>query len=238
MANGAMNGHEYEHADREAMIAALLPELSAITAAAIAQRGRAVFALAGGSTPIPLYRRWANEPLPWSKIIVIASDERCVAHAHPACNAAALALAFAAAEGIDLRPLTVADGDPEQSVRYANELLASLPEPFDAVILGMGADSHTASLFPGARQLAAGLADEAPDALRVDPEPLPPEAPFPRVSLSLPRLLRSHARYLLLTGVGKREVLRSAQTQTDPMQAPIAAVLRAPGPALRIHWSP
>lgn len=230
--------HEYEHDGFDALVEVVANELLTIAADAIARRGRAVFALAGGNTPMPVYRHWAQAQLPWSQIVLLATDERCVGHDQEACNHAALVQAFAAADGVDLRPLTVADGDPERSVEHARALLAQLPEPFDAVILGMGGDGHTASLFPGARQLAAGLAEDAADALRVDPEPLPPEAPFPRVSLSLPRLLRSHTRYLLITGTTKQSVLRAARTQHDPALAPIAAVLQAPGPSLRVHWSP
>ncbi|MBX3724420.1 MAG: 6-phosphogluconolactonase [Xanthomonadales bacterium] len=234
----AMNAIEHAHPDDNVVAAALAADLALRIDQAIDARGQARLALAGGNTPMALYRLLAAHPLPWSRVVAVATDERCVPHDHPACNHAALQQAFASAEGLDLRALTVADGDSGRSVEHANALLARLDQPFDLVLLGMGVDGHFASLFPGAAQLAAGLADDAPDALRIDPVPLPAEAPHPRISLSLRRLLHSRHRVLLIKGQAKRAVLQSATSGGDTQRAPIAAVLRAPGPPLQVHWSP
>jgi 6-phosphogluconolactonase len=103
----------------------------------------------------------------------------------------------------------------------------------------MGLDAHTASLFPGAAQLADGLDPANPlDALRVDPDPLPTEAPFARISLTAARLLRAHALHLAITGNDKRAVLARARADRDAMSRPIAALLHAPSAAMHIHWSP
>ena len=104
----------------------------------------------------------------------------------------------------------------------------------------MGADGHIASLFPGASNIAAGLdlAGTA-DAIGILPEPLPPEAPYPRISLTLPRLLRARDIHLVVTGEDKRRVLRAAQQQDGAAGLPIAALLHARTAApVRIHWSP
>src|SRR5690606_18283240 len=101
------------------------------------------------------------------------------------------------------------------------------PQDFDAVLLGMGADGHFASLFPGAANLADGLApDSGIDAIATLPDPLPPEAPFARISLTLPRLLRAREIHLLVSGEDKRRVLRQAQQQ-DACRHPVAALLHA-----------
>jgi 6-phosphogluconolactonase len=102
----------------------------------------------------------------------------------------------------------------------------------------MGNDAHTASLFPGAVNIGAALDPANPDdACRIDPVPLPPEAPFPRITLTAARLLRARSLHLLITGEGKLAVLRQAQASADPLRHPIAAILHAPDAVVHIHWS-
>ena len=97
----------------------------------------------------------------------------------------------------------------------------------------MGEDAHTASLFPGARGLSAAMAPASrEDAFLLHPEPLPPEAPYPRITLGLARLLRTRSIHLIVTGQRKREVLREAMAGDDVLRHPIAAVLRAARDAL------
>ncbi len=232
-----MSWVEQRHADADALAAAVADRLATATREAIAARGRAIFALAGGRTPFPAYRRFAALDLPWPRVHLIATDERCVPHDHPASNTRELRAAFEAARGVGITPLTAADGDPDASLREARQKLAYTAEPFDAVVLGMGADGHTASLFPGAAQLMAALADDAEDAYRIDPLPLPPEAPFPRISLSSRRLLHSRQGLLAISGEAKLAVLQAAQRTADPLRLPISALLHA-APTLEIHWSP
>ncbi|MFN7001711.1 MAG: 6-phosphogluconolactonase, partial [Elioraea tepidiphila] len=100
-------------------------------------------------------------------------------------------------------------------------------------------DGHFASLFPGATNLGEALAfDNADDVCVIHPDPLPPEAPFARVSLTAARLLRSRTSWLAITGERKLSALRDAQTTRDPQRLPIAALLHAPQAHLHIHWSP
>ena len=235
---------ESHYADAAALSAALADALAQACSEALDRHGRAWLALAGGRTPLPAYRRLARADLDWSKITVLPTDERCVAHAHPACNVAALRAAFADATGLTIASLTTADGDAAASLAHAQAWLAPWHDtPFDAVVLGMGGDAHTASLFPGATGLAAALdPDGSADACALVPDPLPPEAPFARISLTLPRLLRSQRLWLAITGEDKRAVLRRAQTATAPgldaLRMPVAAILHAPDTVVRIHWSP
>ena len=229
---------EHRYADADALADALATQLRTACETAIAARGRAVLALAGGRTPLPAYRRFATAALPWSQVLLLPTDERCVPHDHPACNLRALADCFAAADGVRLAGLTVADGDPDRSERAARDLLAGYPEPFDAVVLGMGGDAHVASLFPGAPQLADALDPHARfDACRVDPQPLPPEAPYPRISFTAARLLRTRALHLAVTG-DKREVLHRALAPAASPRLPVAAVLDAATAPAHVHWSP
>ncbi len=230
---------EHDYADSDALIAAVTAQLRDRCASALRQRGRALLSLAGGRTPLPIYRALAADALGWTNVVAMPGDERCVAHTHAASNIAALREAFMAAQGLRIESLTVADGDPDASLAHARTMLATHAEAFDAVVLGMGEDAHTASLFPGAEALREAMSkDAAEDAFLLVPRPLPPEAPFPRITLGLARLLRARSLHLIVTGARKRDVLRAAQTACDPLRAPISALLHASGTAVHLHWSP
>ena len=230
---------EHDHANGTALAEALAEQLHACCRDAIERRGRARLALAGGSTPLPAYRLLGARDLDWSRVWIVPTDERCVPHAHPASNVKALRAAFAQASGEHIEALTTPDGDPARSESCARKLFEREPEDFDAVVLGMGLDAHTASLFPGAPQIDEALdPDKALDACRIDPLPLPPEAPFPRITLTLPRLLRTRTLMLALSGEEKRAVLRLAQAGDASHRRPISAFLHATGATVHVHWSP
>ena len=229
---------EHDHASIDALVAHVADDLQQACSAALHDRGTSWFALAGGRTPLPIYARLAASAAA-GNITVVPTDERCVPHDHPACNLQALRSAFAGSESIVVTSLTRGDGDIDASLKQSRALLALNPQPFDAVLLGMGADGHFASLFPGAANLDDGLALESGlDAIATLPDPLPQEAPFARISLTLPRLLRARHIHLVVTGDDKRRVLRHAQQQDMPRGVPVAALLHARDHRVHIHWSP
>ena len=267
----AMAGIEHLYPDTPALVAGVAAAFTQACRDAIARRGRAWLALAGGRTPLPVYAQLA-QALRGERIDAVPTDERCVPHDHPACNLRHLRAAFGSEApafarhsrvggnpafdlsrqqqeldsrlpgndepgNIVVHPLTAANGDIDASLAQARALLAARPQPFDAVLLGMGADGHIASLFPGAANLADGLAlDSSVDAIATLPDPLPPEAPFARISLTLPRLLRAGGVHLVVTGHAKRAVLN--QARRDPQAPfPVAALLHAGAP-IHLHWSP
>lgn len=230
---------EHAYADGAALAAAVATRLREATLRALAHRGHALLCLAGGRTPFPAYRAFAaGAGIDWEDVAIVPGDERCVAHADPASNLGGLRAAFAGANGVRIEALTTASGDPTISLAQARAMLALHHEAFDAVVLGMGEDAHTASLFPGAAGLPFALApDTAHDAFLIQPDPLPAEAPYARITLGLARLRRARATHLLVTGARKRAVLREALASDDPLRHPVAAVLRAAGDA-HVHWCP
>jgi 6-phosphogluconolactonase len=231
---------EHDYPDTAALAEGLCAALRTACEDALRERGEALLSLAGGRTPFPAYRTLAaSADIDWSNVVVMPGDDRCVAHDHPASNLIALRDAFAAAHGVRIEALTAADGDVAASLAQARAMLARYPAPFDAVVLGMGEDAHTASLFPNVAGLAEAMAADAhDDAFALTPDPLPPEAPFARITLGYARLLRARNLHLLVTGARKREVLRAAQATHDSIGAPISAFLHAPAHTLHIHWSP
>lgn len=229
---------EHDYPDTHALIEEVAQQLQHACREAIREHRAAWLALAGGRTPLPAYARLAASEFDGT-ITAIPTDERCVPHDHPACNLRALREAFAPNAAIVAAGLTVEEGDEAASLAQARALLAVNPQPFDFVLLGMGADGHFASLFPGAANLAEGLATGGGvDAIATLPDPLPPEAPFARISLTLPRLLHAREIHLVVTGDDKRRVLRQAQQQDGAQGHPVAALLHARDHHVRIHWSP
>ena len=229
-----------EHANAETLASTVAEALAAAIREGIATRGEAWLALAGGSTPFATYRRLAAMALPWSKVHLVASDERWVPAMHEKRNERALADAFAAANGVTIHPL-VPEAERAFIAAEAGATAEASLSPlahraFDAVLLGMGADAHFASLFPQVTPASALDAGHRAPVVALVPDPLPPEAPFPRVSLTLSRLVATRSLLLMITGEAKRAVLESARTR-PASDAPIHALLAA-APDLAIHWSP
>ena len=186
-------------ADADALVAALADALQAQAAAAIAARGAFHLVLAGGSTPLALYRTLADRNAGDARWLLWYGDERCLPADHPERNSVMLEGAWLAASAIppeNRRPIPTEGGAAGAAMQYS-EWLARAPE-FDLVLLGVGEDGHTASLFPG-------HAWNGPDALAVQRAPKPPPE---RVSLSAARLSRSRKVWFVITGAGKREALR------------------------------
>lgn len=232
---------EHDYPDAATLAAGVAEALESACRAALAAHGTAFLALAGGRTPLPAYERLAAAELR-GRIALVPTDERCVAHDHPACNLRALRAAFApqSAHGasFQVNALTREDGDAAASLAFARDWLAAHPQRFDAVLLGMGGDGHVASLFPGADNLEEGLApDSLQPVIALRPDPMPAEAPFERISLTLARLLHARAVHLAVSGMQKREVL--ARAQREPRGAlPVAHLLHATATTVHLHWSP
>ncbi|MEX2499922.1 MAG: 6-phosphogluconolactonase [Wenzhouxiangellaceae bacterium] len=227
-----------EHPDFQTLTTTVARSLASACAEGIEQRGRATLALAGGSTPMPVYRQLAAHPLEWRSVSLMPGDERWVTHDHPACNLRAIREAFAGSNP-EFKSLTPENPDGEPSLDAASAALSDLNLPFDACVLGMGGDGHFASLFPGAPELEYALNPEG-EALAtiVHPDPMPEDAPFARISLTLAAIAASRRLMLLIRGERKREVLKNATGSGLWTEFPVAALLTQPHLPLEIHWSP
>jgi len=189
-------------ADADALVSALADALWAEAGGAIAARGAFHLVLAGGSTPLALYRALADRHAGDDRWHVWYGDERCLPADHPERNSVMLEAAWLAASSIppeNRRPIPAELGATGAAARYAGWLKDVAD--FDVVLLGMGEDGHTASLFPGRDW---GGAPGSPDVLAVHAAPKPPSE---RVSLSAGRLNRSAKVWFVITGAGKREAL-------------------------------
>ena len=225
--------------DRDALTEAVSQRVQSQLAESLAARPAGSLVLAGGGTPMPIYARLAGMALDWSRVTAVPSDERWVPIGHAASNSGQIRRQFGEA-GLKVESLVPDAPLGDADSRHAEGVLASLPAPFDLVMLGMGADAHFASLFPHSSALNTGL-DPGSEvhAVALTPDPLPPEAPFARVTLSLARLLQTRCLLLVITGQAKRAVLRqAARADADEQALPIAALIRAAGDQLETFWSP
>lgn len=172
--------------------------------AALAQSPEIAVTVPGGSTPFPIFDLLAREDLPWQRISVWPGDDRIVEEDHPASNVGKIRARLEQA-GARIVPLTEDARPPHFAIAW----------------LGMGGDGHIASLFPNTDPQA----DDPHPVRRLTPDPLPPEAPFDRLSLTIPSLTDSDEIMFVIRGADKRAVFDLAvQGEND---LPIARLLKA-----------
>lgn len=170
---------------------------------AIKTRGAFHLVLAGGSTPRAVYQTLNNLPTDWSVWHIYFGDERVLAADHPDRNSVMAQDAWLAQSPIpqqQVHPIPTERGIEFAQASY-RQTLAALGA-FDLVLLGLGEDGHTASLFPGHD---FGVAPDAPDVLMIQDAPKPPPQ---RISLSANRLSQAWQVLFLVTGAGKREAVK------------------------------
>lgn len=237
----ALAGVKVEPHDHETFYQALAGHIAHCLYQAIAQRGQALLCVSGGASPIPLFEALQQVTLDWSKVTISLVDERCVDDKHPASNARLvdqhlLQGAVRAARWVGLVPQPYEAGTPEQWAAKASQTLADLG-PADVVVLGMGEDGHTASLFPNTPGLMQAL-DPSNDAacLSVTFTTPPSNAPFPRITQTLAQLLKARLIILPITSQSKLEVLGRAWT-TRTVALPVSYVLHQAQTPLEIWIS-
>ncbi len=219
-----------EYPDHDMLMLSVAGKLSSQLGAALRRQEQVSLSVPGGTTPCPVFDTLSGVDLDWARVHVVLNDERWVPLDHPRSNTALLRARLFQnnAAAAHLIPLHADTATPEEALDTLTEGLT--PHlPLSVVLLGMGADMHIASLFPGADALEAALVDDAPPLMAMRA----PGAPEPRVTLTAPVLRAAMHLHILITGEEKRAALERARKLT-PTEAPVAAVLSD----ATVHWAP
>ena len=183
-------------------------------AAEFAVPGPKRFAFTGGSTPVKVLALLKDRPLDWSRVTIGLTDDRRVPDDHPASNFGKIHAALG-----------------NSGARFGRLEEGMAVAPFDFVWLGMGEDGHVASLFPHMQALVR----PGPTVIATTPIPLPPEAPFDRLTLNRKALKATKEIILVVTGASKRALIERVLAGCDDY--PVSDFLRGNGPPVTIYWS-
>lgn len=218
-----------DYPDREMLALSLADQIASQLAQLLRSGDGTSLCVPGGTSPVPVFETLSGADIDWDRVTVFLGDERWVDGDHKRSNGRLLRRHLlrdhaAAARCIDL--YTGAATPDEAAGPLAEAIRPHLP--IGVVLLGMGNDMHTASLFPGADRLAEGLAPDAPLVLPIRAE----GADEPRITLTRTALADPMHLHILITGPEKREALERAQG-LDPLEAPIRAFLDN----AIVHWA-
>lgn len=227
--------HFQSYADKTTLADHLAQDVAAMLRAGIAERGKASLVVSGGSTPKPFFEALKKQDIEWDKLYITLADERWVDADHADSNEK-LVRENLLVGGAHFVSLKNAASTPHEGAVQASQAVASLPIPFDVVILGMGDDGHTASFFPHAAELEDALTPADASALCAGLTP-PVYAPHPRITLTLPAILNAKRIILHITGGSKQEVYAKACEAGPVEDMPVRAVLRQELTPVEVYWA-
>lgn len=213
------------YSDSSEVAAEAAKDAIAVLSRAIHDSGKAVWALAGGSSPMAAYRELAEgygKAIDWSKVTMLIGDERCVPLYHEDSNWGQISKILFANENIDAANKLVPQAElgPEEGAKHYSDLISGLsdeksPLQIDLLWVGVGEDGHTLSLFPG----NPALDDDTDTVVPVRNSPKPPAD---RISLSLTTATAAKRLVIFATGAAKQEAL--ARVELDPESLPVGMV--------------
>lgn len=217
-----------EYPDRDMLAIDLADQMASELKSCLINHDHASLAVPGGTSPAPIFDNLCAADLDWSRVHIMLTDERWVPETSDRSNGRLIKdrLLTNHAKQAKFLPFYMEGETPDTAAAALSDQLTE-EMPISLLLLGMGADMHTASLFPGAIGLEAGLDPNAPALV-----PMRAEGQEPRISLSAPALDGAMSKHLVIYGANKREALERAQG-LSPQQAPIASVLSD----LTIHWA-
>jgi 6-phosphogluconolactonase len=218
-----------EYPDRELMMFSLADTLASELATALRTNETASLCVPGGTTPGPVFDVLSGVKLDWGRVVVFLNDERWLPETSDRSNGRLLKARLFVGEAAAARYLPLYADTPEPETALGDLAAAIEPHlPISVLLLGMGADMHTASLFPGADRLADAMAPSAPVLMAMRA----PTVPEPRVTLTARVLAGAMSVHILITGAEKRDALERARHLPSD-DAPVRAVLSN----ATVHWA-
>ena len=224
----------YSTNNSESLVSDLCQSIGEILTEAIRKRGRASMAVSGGGTPTPLFKEFSLLSIDWAKVDLTLVDDRWVDAKNSDSNELLVRthLIKNKATKVNFIPLKNDSKTAKEGQKISEEMLKNITLPFDVVVLGMGSDGHTASLFP--------CSDELPDAMDLNNlnyliSTSPKTAPYQRLSLTARVIIDAKNVFLHLNGSSKLHTLESAMEYKDSSRMPIYTFLEN---GLNIYWSP
>ncbi len=202
---------------------------------AIAKKGSASLLISGGSTPVQLFKELSNGNIDWSKVNVIPVDERFLPNEHPDQNGTLIKkhLLINKASTANFCPLILNSTDAEINLNAVKKSIKAILRPFTVVILGMGADGHTASLFPCSKELEYGLDLSNNDDLIITN---PTTANYQRISFTRKALLNTDNLFIHCYGDEKKQLLDTLDLNSEKTY-PIKAFIAQNNIKPELFWS-
>lgn len=224
-------------ADKESLAEELAAQIAAALDRELQANGKALLAVSGGSTPKLFFQKLSEKDIDWAGVTVTLVDERWVNETSERSNAALVKanLLTGKAAATNFFPLYTGDETPMAGLKTLEDQFSSLGIPITAAILGMGGDGHTASFFPEGDKLSAALDLDNENTFI---EMHAPGAGEPRITFTLPALLKADFLALHIEGEEKQQVLATALSDGPLEDMPIRAVLRQSEKELTIFWCP
>lgn len=232
-----MSWHLHRFDNRNTLVKALCWQIAQTLEHAVQMRGQASLVVSGGSTPVPLLRALADTDLPWASVVVSLADERWVDEQHADSNAALVRRELLQNYASTARfvSLKYPAADAFEAQTKVSRLLRTSIVPIDMIVLGMGLDGHTASLFPHARGLAQALdvhSELVCHGIAV------PGMPYTRMSLGLATILQARRRVLHIEGDDKYQCLQQALQAGAVEAMPVRAILHDCTTETDIYYAP